>query len=320
MLVTSPENVTDEAIEEEELSSECGHRHSSPSSLIHDKEFQLAAREFVREHSFFKGEPNLTISKFTEWVTSTYKYNLHQETARRWLYDLGFSRVHHQKGVYFDGHDRSDVVTYRNDFLDKMEKFDRKSIIYDGIVPELEEGDRPLIRVVHDESTFHTNCDQSYFWGDESTNVLRQKSLGAAIMVSDFINEKNGFVHSDTEEARVYLETQRDGYFNNDHLLQQVENTIDIFEQVHPEAQGLFLFDNAPSHKKLADDALNVDRMNVHPGGMQPAMRSTIWDGKVQVMVYPDGTPKEMEAVLEESGIDKKAHESSKHERKIKVM
>ena len=169
MLVTSPENVTDEAIEEEELSSECGHRHSSPSSLIHDKEFQLAAREFVREHSFFKGEPNLTISKFTEWVTSTYKYNLHQETARRWLYDLGFSRVHHQKGVYFDGHDRSDVVAYRNDFLDKMEKFDRKSITYDGTVPELEEGDRPLIRVVHAESMFHANCNQSCFWGYEST-------------------------------------------------------------------------------------------------------------------------------------------------------
>ena len=118
----------------------------------------------------------------------------------------------------------------------------------------------------------------------------------------------------------MYLETQRDGYSNSDHLLQQVEHTMDIFEQVHPEAQGLLLFDNAPSHKKLADDALNVDRMIVHPGGMQPAMRSTIWDGKVQVMVYPDGTPKEMEAVLEESGIDKKAHESSKHERKIKVM
>ena len=137
-------------------------------------------------------------------------------------------------------------------------------------------------------------------------------------MVSDFIDEKNGFVRSDTEEARVYLETQRDGYFNNDHLLQQVENTIDIFEQVHPEAQGLFLFDNAPSHKKLADDALNVDRMNVHPGGMQPAMRSTIWDGKVQTMVYPDGTPKGMKAVLEERGIDTKRMKAANMREKLK--
>ena len=36
--VASPENVTDEDIEEE-LSSERGHSHSSPSSLIHDEAF-----------------------------------------------------------------------------------------------------------------------------------------------------------------------------------------------------------------------------------------------------------------------------------------
>ena len=33
-----------------------------------------------------------------------------------------------------------------------------------------------------------------------------------------------------SEEARVFLETQKEGYFNNDHLLKQVDHTIDIFE------------------------------------------------------------------------------------------
>ena len=37
--------------------------------------------------------------------------------------------MHHQKGVHFDGHDRSDVVTYRNDFLNKMEEFDRSPLL-----------------------------------------------------------------------------------------------------------------------------------------------------------------------------------------------
>ena len=113
-----------------------------------------------------------------------------------------------------------------------------------------------------------------------------------------------GFVRDETDQARVYLETQKEGYFNNDHLLQQVKHTIDIFERVHPNALGLFLFDNAPSHKKVADDALNVDKMNVHPGGMQPKMRSTTWEGRTQTMVYRDGTPKGMKAVLEERGVD----------------
>ena len=50
----------------------------------------------------------------------------------------------------------------------------------------------------------------------------------------------------------------------NKHPLEQVEHTIDIIEQVHLDARELFLFDNAPSHKKLVADALNVDRKNIH--------------------------------------------------------
>ena len=96
-------------------------------------------------------------------------------------------------------------------------------------------------------------------------------------MVSDFIDKVNGFVR---DEARLQLKIQKDGYFNNDHLLEQVEKTIDIFEKIHPEARGLFLFYNATSHKKLADDALNVEKMKFHPGGMQPTMRDTMWNGE----------------------------------------
>ena len=42
------------------------------------------------------------------------------------------------------------------------------------------------------------------------------------------------------------------------------------------------MFDNAPSHRNVADDALNADRMNVGPGGKQPIMRDITWEGQVQ--------------------------------------
>ena len=137
-------------------------------------------------------------------------------------------------------------------------------------------------------------------------------------MVSDFIDEVSGFVRSDSREARVQLELSKDGYFNNDHLLTQVEHTITIFEEIHPNNQALFLFDNAPSHKKMADDALNVERMNVNPGGMQPVMRSTVWNGNVQSMVYPNGTPKGMKAVLEERGVNTKGMKAPQLKEKLK--
>ena len=39
----------------------------------------------------------------------------------------------------------------------------------------------------------------------------------------------------------------------------------------------MFVFDNAPSHHKKADDALNANAMNLSPGGAAPKMRSTKW-------------------------------------------
>ena len=60
---------------------------------------------------------------------------------------------------------------------------------------------------MHDESTYYSNCDQTYFWGDDKTNVIKQKSLGS----------------SDSSEARVILETSKDTYFNHDMLLKQIK-------------------------------------------------------------------------------------------------
>ena len=45
---------------------------------------------------------------------------------------------------------------------------------------------------------------------------VASKSLGASIMVSDFIVEGYGYLCNDKKMARLYLETQKDGYFNSD--------------------------------------------------------------------------------------------------------
>ncbi len=62
-----------------------------------------------------------------------------------------------------------------------------------------------------------------------------------------------------------------------------------MFEKKYPYCQGLFIFDNAPSHKKKADDALNVDRMNVRDGEKLPFMHDTIYNGTVQQMTTAEG-------------------------------
>ena len=94
---------------------------------------------------------------------------------------------------------------------------------------------------------------------------------------------------------------KKDGYFTNDDLMKQVEKSIDIFERVHPDAVDVFLIDNAPSHRKMADDA---DKMNVGSSGKQAVMRDTIWGGEVQNMVDENGIPKGMKVVLEKRGVE----------------
>ena len=53
-----------------------------------------------------------------------------------------------------------------------------------------------------------------------------------------------------------------------------------------------------------ASDALVASRLNKKPGGNQPAMRDTVWEGKIQKSVYPDETPKGAANILEEKGIN----------------
>ena len=90
---------------------------------------------------------------------------------------LGLSN--HQKGVFFDC----------KDLLEQLAKFDETTIIPSTPIPSVIDGENKYIQIYHDESTFYANADQTRFWNDGESQILRQKSLGSSIMVSDFIVE-----------------------------------------------------------------------------------------------------------------------------------
>ena len=69
------------------------------------------------------------------------------------------------------------------------------------------------------------------------------------------------FLHS---EAWILFQAgkNRDGWFSADDLLAQVDHAMDIFGGLTGGyAQGLFLFDNTPSHQKCAENALSAQKM-----------------------------------------------------------
>jgi len=49
--------------------------------------------------------------------------------------------------------------------------------------------DKTII-LFRDESTFQANEDQSTFWGTKGTTVMKPKSKGSGIIVSDFIDKE----------------------------------------------------------------------------------------------------------------------------------
>ena len=64
----------------------------------------------------------------------------------------------------------------------------------------------------------------------------------------------------------------------------------------------------------MADDALDATKMNVKPGGKQPIMHDTVWNGKRWKMYFTarDGTkvPKGMKMVLEEREVSTKSEKA----------
>lgn len=90
-------------------------------------------------------------------------------------------------------------------------------------------------------------------------------------------------------------------------ILNQLKDAVEIADIKYPKDKGYrvcFVFDHSSYHGTFAEDALDASKMNLKPGGKQPKMHDTFWNGKVQKMMFDDGTPKGLRAVLIIRGIN----------------
>ena len=243
--------------------------------LWQNEDLNKRAVKYVRENTVVRGKPNLTASSFCQWVneclleTQTlepgYPRRVSIETARKWLLELGFTVMDHKKGTCVDGHERADVVQYRRKFLHRLCAFGflnktnaptpeaAESLPTDLECPSDERIAKTVV-IFHDESTFQANDDQLKFWGTKDMTILRPKSKGAGIMVSDFIDEHNGYLRlSDDEyeqfkeshpgikrQARAYLEygENKEGYWTSEKFMAQIEVEATIAEVKYPREEG----------------------------------------------------------------------------------
>lgn len=222
--------------------------------------------------------------------------------------------------MYFDGHERPDVVEYRNKFITEVATLCERSRIYSGDNLEVEEapknlgGQRETVFVYHDKSTVHANKRRPVTWMLPTVMELRVKSPGRLIHISDFIVltcgrlkilpeavsklELDGLgVPSATDAAVViYPGARGDQWWNMDQLIKQVKTrAIPIFEVLHPKSQGVFVFDCSSAHEPYGPSALRVQNMNLKHGGKQGSLRDTfIPSDDIHIPEHLRGLPQRM--------------------------
>ena len=117
--------------------------------------------------------------------------------------------------MYIDGHQREDVVQHRQwqlvagGFLstESAPGLEAHSAFPSDIDPPSPEhrGKKNLF-IFHDETTFNANDDESLQWGTPENQIICRKSHGSGMMVSDFITEKDGYLHLTEEEYAAACE------------------------------------------------------------------------------------------------------------------
>ncbi|KAF8059298.1 hypothetical protein FPV67DRAFT_1400947, partial [Lyophyllum atratum] len=247
--------------------------------------------------------------KLEEFGATCRKISL--RTAQRWLHTMEWRYGRRKNGMYIDGHEREDIVRYRAEFIERWNQYQKRMVTYDNdgkVDNNLEGFPVPpgqlfrLILVTHDESTFYENDRRKTLWSHTTSKPTpMRKGEGTSIMVSDFLTLDWGRLKHGTEEARIIFKAgkARDGYFTSEDLLRQVDKAIDIFEEkTNGFATGLFLFDNAPSHQKRADDALSARKMPkgakegwTHQKGGARMRNTVLPNGEVQSFYYDDDHP-----------------------------
>ena len=292
-----------------------------------------------------------TAAVFCHWFSEDYYVQrfgmkrstmLCESTARVWFEKLGWYMWEKKKGLYYDGHEREDVVKYRNRFVEALQPYQVRMETYSGDnmetvhPPVLQPGQKRVVMVVQDESIFHANDGRARVLVEKGHEPIQAKGEGASKMVSGFCCPCHGPLALTPDLAAIHPEVAKnapsipncfpsghafvsidvgkrygdDGYWTSEHLAKQlVERAIPIFNLLHPGCEGLWLFDNSQNHLALAPDALRASRLNLSDGGMNtPMLRSGRYinshgERVSQVMQRADGVQKGLRTILMERGL-----------------
>ncbi|CAG8498285.1 817_t:CDS:2, partial [Scutellospora calospora] len=154
-------------------------------------------------------------------------------------------------GIYYDGHEREDILEYKKTFLEKIFKHEKYMSKYEDefmerIHPILPQGEKERVLVVYDECIFYSNDGKQEIDG---CLCLQQSDIERYSNIS--------------KEAKCYL--------------------IPSANQ-----EAVFTFDNSSNHDAFSEDTLIASRMNLGSDGKQLIMHDTYFgkNNQIQSIVF----------------------------------
>jgi hypothetical protein len=226
-----------------------------------------------------------------------------ERTAQRYLNELGYRFTQPKKGQYVDGHEREDVIHYREQvFLpqwqkiqDRMESWTKENILE----PRDPIPGRRVIVWFHDESIFYTHDRRKKAWYHKDAPAKPYtKGEGASLMIADYVSADFGWLclPDGKRSARQVMKPgkNKDGYFSSDDICNQAQEAIGIVRECWPQYEHVFVYDNASTHLKRPEDSLSARKMPKKitalgtNWGIEVSKRDPI-SGKI--IYKPDGSP-----------------------------
>jgi hypothetical protein len=157
------------------------------------------------------------------------KKGISQNAATQWMINLGYRRQEYQKLLYFNGHERPDVVESRKKCIADFDSYQKRSRIYGSddlqdaawVDPETLGDMKETVFIYHDESTIHGKEKPKSTWLIPGTQEIQSKNAGRLIHISDFILETLGRLRLSEEQ-----------------LLEANTDSIDAATVIYPGSNG----------------------------------------------------------------------------------
>ncbi|KAJ7624166.1 hypothetical protein B0H17DRAFT_1340407, partial [Mycena rosella] len=231
-------------------------RRQKQNGILDEEGFYMGLQRWLRTLAAGTINPKLLQQHVNETLfpaLSFKKKTISVRQCQRWLWKLSYRRKTHQKGVYWDRHERKDVKKRRKEYLAELEAADPFRPRYAEpdmaeICREAEDDELEHIFIVHDESTIHSNDYQNnHYWLQPNEQVATASSTLPEEMVA--ANEalvaelRLAFTKSTTV---IYPDNKPggDAYWNMEQMIAQLAKAILIARRMFPKAIIHWVFDN----------------------------------------------------------------------------